>query len=67
VLGPLIGAAPVQILTTYLQKYGEWDLVIFAVVVIAIMRTHVGGVAAFVYAAMARFKAGQTRAAPDAP
>jgi branched-chain amino acid transport system permease protein len=67
VLGPLIGAAPVQILTTYLQKYGEWDLVIFAVVVIAIMRTHVGGVAAFVYAAMARFKASRLRAAPDAP
>jgi branched-chain amino acid transport system permease protein len=57
VLGPLIGAAPVQMLTTYLQKYGEWDLVIFAVVVIALMRTHVGGIAAFVYAALARFKA----------
>jgi branched-chain amino acid transport system permease protein len=59
VLGPLIGAAPVQILTTYLQKYGEWDLVIFAVVVIALMRTHVGGIATFVYAALARFKAEQ--------
>jgi branched-chain amino acid transport system permease protein len=57
VLGPLIGAAPVQILTTYLQKYGEWDLVIFAVVVIVLMRTHVGGIAAFVYAAIVRFKA----------
>jgi branched-chain amino acid transport system permease protein len=57
VLGPLIGAAPVQILTTYLQKYGEWDLVIFAVVVIALMRTHVGGVAAFVYAGFARITA----------
>jgi len=56
VLGPLIGAAPVQILTTYLQKYGEWDLVIFAVVVIALMRTHVGGIAAFVYAGLARLR-----------
>jgi branched-chain amino acid transport system permease protein len=55
VLGPLIGTAPVQMLTTYLQKYGEWDLVIFAVVVIALMRTHVGGIATFVYAAWARF------------
>jgi branched-chain amino acid transport system permease protein len=62
VLGPLIGAAPVQILTTYLQKYGEWDLVIFAVVVIALMRTHVGGIAAFVYAAMARFKSRTAKA-----
>ena len=57
VLGPLIGAAPVQILTTYLQKYGEWDLVIFAVVVIALMRTHVGGIAAFVYAGLSRLTA----------
>jgi branched-chain amino acid transport system permease protein len=57
VLGPLIGAAPVQILTTYLQKYGEWDLVIFAVVVIALMRMNVGGIAAFVYAVIARLKA----------
>ncbi|HYS48214.1 MAG TPA: branched-chain amino acid ABC transporter permease [Xanthobacteraceae bacterium] len=56
VLGPIIGAAPVQILTTYLQKYGEWDLVIFAVVVIALMRTHVGGIAAFIHAGMARLK-----------
>jgi branched-chain amino acid transport system permease protein len=65
VLGPLIGAAPVQILTTYLQKYGEWDLVIFAIVVIALMRTHVGGVAAFVYAGLARFKADRPRAAAN--
>jgi len=57
VLGPLIGAAPVQILTTYLQKYGEWDLVIFAIVVIALMRTHVGGIAAFLDAAIAKVKA----------
>jgi len=56
VLGPLIGAAPVQILTTYLQKYGEWDLVIFAIVVIALMRTHVGGIAAFIYAGLARLR-----------
>jgi branched-chain amino acid transport system permease protein len=57
VLGPLIGAAPVQILTTYLQKYGEWDLVIFAIVVIVLMRTHVGGIATFAYAGWARLKA----------
>jgi len=56
VLGPLIGAAPVQILTTYLQKYGEWDLVIFAIVVIALMRTNVGGIATFLYAGLARLR-----------
>lgn len=63
VLGPLIGAAPIQILTTYLQKYGEWDFVIFAVVVIAIMRINVGGIAALVYAALARTRAPPAKAA----
>jgi len=56
VLGPIIGATPVQVLTTYLQKYGEWDYVIFAVVVIALMRTHVGGIAAFLDAGAAWFR-----------
>lgn len=44
--GPLIGAPPVQILTTYLEKYGEWDMVIYAVLVIALMRSYLGGLAA---------------------
>jgi branched-chain amino acid transport system permease protein len=59
VIGPLIGAAPVQMLTTYLQKYGEWDMVIFALIVIALMRTNVGGIAAFVHAMTARLTAGK--------
>jgi branched-chain amino acid transport system permease protein len=46
--GPLIGAAPVQILNSYLAKYGEWDMVIYAVVVIALMRTNMGGLAALI-------------------
>ncbi|HEX5317752.1 MAG TPA: branched-chain amino acid ABC transporter permease [Stellaceae bacterium] len=46
--GPLLGAAPVQVLTTYLAKYGEWDMVIYAVLVIALMRTQRGGLAALV-------------------
>ena len=44
VAGPLIGATPVQVLITWLQQYGEWDLVIFAVVVIVLMRTNAGGI-----------------------
>jgi len=44
VAGPLIGATPVQVLITWLQKYGEWDMVIFALVVIVLMRTHSGGI-----------------------
>jgi branched-chain amino acid transport system permease protein len=46
--GPLIGAAPVQALTTYLAKYGEWDMVIYAALVIALMRFQRGGIAAVV-------------------
>ena len=26
--GPMIGAAPIQILNSYVAKYGEWDMVI---------------------------------------
>jgi branched-chain amino acid transport system permease protein len=44
--GPLIGAAPIQILNSYLAKYGEWDMVIYAVVVIVLMRANMGGLAA---------------------
>ena len=43
--GPLVGAPPVQVVLTYLQKYGEWDMVIFALIVIALMRSYTGGAA----------------------
>jgi branched-chain amino acid transport system permease protein len=52
--GPLIGAPPVQIALTYLAKYGEWDMVIFALVVIALMRTTTGGIVQFGGRAWAR-------------
>jgi len=41
--GPLIGAAPIQILNSYLAKYGELDMVIYALVVIVLMRANRGG------------------------
>ena len=44
--GPLIAAAPIQIVLTLLQKYGEWDMVVFALVVIVLMRSYMGGLAA---------------------
>jgi branched-chain amino acid transport system permease protein len=44
--GPLVGAAPIHIVLTYLQKYGEWDMVVFALLVIALMRSYMGGLAA---------------------
>ncbi|MFI4986942.1 MAG: branched-chain amino acid ABC transporter permease [Alphaproteobacteria bacterium] len=56
--GPLIGAAPIQILTTYLQKYGEWDMVIYALLVIVLMRSYMGGLVALGKALAGRFKSG---------
>jgi branched-chain amino acid transport system permease protein len=44
-LGPIIGAAPVQIVMTWLQKYGEWDLAVFALIVILLMRFSMEGLA----------------------
>jgi branched-chain amino acid transport system permease protein len=44
--GPLVGAPLVHIILTYLQKYGEWDMVVFALIVIALMRSTMGGLVA---------------------
>ncbi len=54
--GPLIGAPPVQILTTYLAKYGEWDMVIYAVLVIVLMRSYMGGLAQMAKAGWAKLR-----------
>lgn len=44
VAAPLIGAPIVVVLSESLTKYGEWDLAIFAVIVILLMRTSTGGI-----------------------
>lgn len=44
-LGPIIGAAPVQVVMTYLQSYGEWNLAMFALIVIVLMRFSMEGLA----------------------
>jgi branched-chain amino acid transport system permease protein len=59
--GPLIAAAPIQILNSYLAKFGEWDMVIYALVVIALMRANMGGLAAL---AAKLFSALKARSAP---
>jgi branched-chain amino acid transport system permease protein len=60
--GPLVSAAPIHIALTYLQKYGEWDMVVFAILVIALMRSYMGGLAALAAEAYQRL----TRDRPDA-
>ena len=37
--GPVLAAPPINFLSTYLQSYGEWSLVIFAAIVIVVMRS----------------------------
>jgi branched-chain amino acid transport system permease protein len=44
VAAPLIGAPIVELLNAALAKYGEWDLAIFALIVIVLMRTSTGGI-----------------------
>jgi len=47
-IGPLLAAPPINFLSTYLQAYGEWSMVIFAGIVIVIMRSYPGGLTALV-------------------
>jgi branched-chain amino acid transport system permease protein len=45
-VGPLLAAPPMNFLSTYLQAYGEWSMVIFAGIVIVVMRSYPGGLTA---------------------
>src|SRR5262245_44173572 len=42
-VGPVLAAPPINFLSTYLQAYGEWSLVLFAAVVIVVMRSYPAG------------------------
>lgn len=61
--GPLIGAPPIEILSTYVRKYGEWDVVIYALVVIVLMRSYMGGLAALALALYNRMRGRRAAAA----
>jgi branched-chain amino acid transport system permease protein len=41
--GPIVAAAPINFLSTYLQAFGEWSMVLFAAVVIVLMRSYPAG------------------------
>ena len=47
-VGPVIGAAPVNVVLTYLQAYGEWNLAFFAAIVIVLMRFSMEGIAGLI-------------------
>jgi branched-chain amino acid transport system permease protein len=44
-VGPVVGAAPVNVVLTYLASFGEWNLAFFALIVIVLMRFSMEGIA----------------------
>jgi branched-chain amino acid transport system permease protein len=55
-LGPVLAAPPINFLSTYLQAYGEWSLVLFAVAVIIVMRSYPAGLAGLVEGQLRRWR-----------
>ena len=53
-LGPVIATPPIHFLTAYLTDWGEWSMVIFASIVIVLMRAQPGGLAAVMAAVIRR-------------
>jgi branched-chain amino acid transport system permease protein len=53
-IGPVLAAPPINFLSTYLQAYGEWSLVLFAAIVIVVMRSYPAGISGLVERAWRR-------------
>src|SRR3954470_1674180 len=55
-IGPVLAATPINFLSTYLQSFGEWSLVIFAGVVIVVMRSYPAGLAGLIEGLLQRWQ-----------
>jgi len=55
-LGPVLAAPPINFLSTYLQAFGEWSLVLFALAVIIVMRSYPAGLAGLVETQFRRWR-----------
>jgi branched-chain amino acid transport system permease protein len=55
-IGPILAAPPINFLSTYLQAFGEWSLVLFAAVVIVVMRSYPAGLAGLIEAQIRRWR-----------
>jgi branched-chain amino acid transport system permease protein len=55
-LGPVLAAPPINFLSTYLQAYGEWSLVLFALAVIIVMRSYPAGLAGLIESQLRRWR-----------
>jgi branched-chain amino acid transport system permease protein len=47
--GPVVAVPVVEVLYSYLQGYGQWAIVIYAMVAIVVMRTHRAGLSTLLY------------------
>jgi branched-chain amino acid transport system permease protein len=61
--GPIVAAAPINFLSTYLQAFGEWSMVLFAAIVIVIMRSYPAGLSGILEHVAALWKRMRRRAA----
>jgi branched-chain amino acid transport system permease protein len=55
-IGPILAAPPINFLSTYLQAFGEWSLVLFAAVVIIVMRSYPAGLAGLLESQFRRWR-----------
>ena len=54
-IGPVLAAPPINFLSTYLQAFGEWSLVLFAAVIV-VMRSYPAGLAGLVEVMLRRWR-----------
>jgi branched-chain amino acid transport system permease protein len=52
--GPIIGAPPIYAFNIWLASWGEWSMVVFAAIVIVLMRAYPSGLAGLIAAALKR-------------
>ncbi|MEN3380596.1 MAG: hypothetical protein V7608_640 [Hyphomicrobiales bacterium] len=55
-IGPVLAAPPINFLSTYLQAFGEWSMVLFAAVVIVVMRSYPAGLTGLVESQLRRWR-----------
>jgi len=55
-VGPILVPVPINFLSTYLQSYGEWSLVLFAAIVIVVMRSYPAGLAGLIESQLRKWR-----------
>jgi branched-chain amino acid transport system permease protein len=55
-VGPIIAAPAIYALNTWLAAWGEWSMVVFAAIVIVVMRAYPAGLSGLLSAATRRWR-----------